>query len=174
MDKTKLLDLTFLQANTEDSKRLAQLADKIWRQHFTPIIGPEQVDYMLENFQSADAIQKFIDDGYEYFFIRLNKIAVGYLAIQNRSDHLHLSKFYILENQRGKGIGKKALAFIIQKAKNYQLNSIRLVVNKDNQDTIDIYKKLGFKIIGAPVTDIGGGFVMDDYEFEMMIDGKLI
>lgn len=171
MDQTQPVNISFLQAKPEDSQKLASLAEAIWRQHFTSIIGTEQVDYMLENFQSSKAIADFILGDYEYFFINIhNSISIGYLAIQNRTDHLHLSKLYLLEKERGKGYGKKAMAFIIEKAKSYQLSSIRLVVNKDNSGPITTYKKLGFKIIGTPVTDIGGGFVMDDYEFELKLD----
>ena len=35
----------------EDVKTLAALADEIWHQHFTPIIGEQQVNYMLDWFQ---------------------------------------------------------------------------------------------------------------------------
>ena len=161
--------ISILQASPGDSNALASLAEKIWRQHFTPIIGKEQVDYMLSNFQSPEAITNYINQAYEYFFIKLDNLNIGYLAIHHRQDHLHLSKFYILQDFRGQGYGKNALDFIIGKAKEYELPSLRLVVNKDNSNTIAAYKKMGFQIIGAPVTDIGGGFVMDDYEFELKI-----
>ena len=42
-------------------------------------------------------------------------------------------------------------------------SSVYLTVNKGNDDTIAIYRKWGFEIIDSVVTDIGGGFVMDDY-----------
>ena len=32
----------------EDLKRIAGLAEEIWHQHFTPIIGEDQVNYMVE------------------------------------------------------------------------------------------------------------------------------
>lgn len=32
----------------EQIKDIANLAEIIWNQHFTPIIGKEQVDYMVE------------------------------------------------------------------------------------------------------------------------------
>ncbi|MFR5585739.1 MAG: hypothetical protein ACLTLQ_19640 [[Clostridium] scindens] len=47
---------------------IAILAEEIWHQHFTPIIGKEQVDYMVDKFQSYPAIKAQIEhDGYEYF-----------------------------------------------------------------------------------------------------------
>lgn len=47
---------------------IAGLAGEIWREHYTPIIGAAQVEYMLEKFQSADRIYSdIINDGYVYF-----------------------------------------------------------------------------------------------------------
>ena len=39
-------------------------------------------------------------------------------------------------------------------------------MNKNNKNTIEAYKKWGFTIIDSVVTDIGNGFVMDDYIME--------
>jgi RimJ/RimL family protein N-acetyltransferase len=38
-----------------------------------------------------------------------------------------------------------------------------LSVNKRNTKAITAYKRNGFAIVESVVTDIGGGFVMDDY-----------
>ena len=45
-------------------------------------------------------------------------------------------------------------------------DSIELNVNKNNETT-GIYEKLGFKRIRSEVIDIGKGFVMDDYVYEL-------
>jgi len=39
-----------------------------------------------------------------------------------------------------------------------------LTVNKDNAGPIAFYQRVGFAIAGPVVTDIGGGFAMDDYQ----------
>ena len=44
-------------------------------------------------------------------------------------------------------------------------NMIWLTVNKRNDDSIAIYKKFGMEIIRSEVTDIGNGYVMDDFVF---------
>ena len=43
------------------------------------------------------------------------------------------------------------------------LQGMYLTVNKYNEHAIDVYKHYGFKIVDSVVTDIGNGFVMDDY-----------
>ena len=49
------------------------------------------------------------------------------------------------------------------------LNKIRLTVNKYNANTIKAYKKWGLNTVESTVTDIGDGFVMDDYIMEYSI-----
>ncbi len=43
-----------------------------------------------------------------------------------------------------------------------------LRVNKSNS-TVDLYKKAGFIIIESVVSDIGNGYVMDDYIMERSV-----
>ena len=61
------LSVTITQVETNDDiYTVATLAQEIWTQHFTPIIGASQVDYMLNKFQSTEAITAQIADGWEY------------------------------------------------------------------------------------------------------------
>ena len=48
-------------------RQVANMAYKIWNEYYTPLIGKEQVDYMLSRFQNAKAIDKQIQEGYHYF-----------------------------------------------------------------------------------------------------------
>jgi RimJ/RimL family protein N-acetyltransferase len=40
---------------------------------------------------------------------------------------------------------------------------VYLQVNRNNFDSITVYRRLGFEVIDTVKTDIGGGFYMDDY-----------
>lgn len=144
--------------------QIAKLADVIWREHYIPIVGKPQIDYMLDKYQSAIAIEEQIKNGFEYFLITYEKEPVGYLSIKKEAESLFLSKIYVLSSYRGKKIGKVAMTFIEEKAKSYQLKKIRLTVNINNTNAIKAYEKLRFVNVGPLVTDIGNGFVMDDYQ----------
>jgi ribosomal protein S18 acetylase RimI-like enzyme len=146
-----------------DYSQIEALAHKIWREHYIPILGKAQVDYMLVKYQSVVAIEKQIADGFEYFILNFDENPVGYVAIKLESEALFLSKFYVLKEFRGKKIGKSTMLFVEEKAKTYQSKTIRLTVNTNNTIAINAYEKLGFKNVGASITDIGNGFVMDDY-----------
>ena len=54
----------------QDLQLIEKLAAVIWEEHYTPIIGADQVRYMLDKFQSAAAMLGQIGGGYEYFIIR--------------------------------------------------------------------------------------------------------
>lgn len=149
---------------------IEDLADVIWREHYVPIVGKPQIDYMLDKFQSVKAIRNQIEnEGFEYYVLSFNKTPVGYIGFKKESEHLFLSKIYVLSTYRGKKIGKFAMEFISKKAKTYQLKAIRLGVNIHNTNSIKAYQKMGFKNIYSFVTDVGNGFVMDDFIMEKQV-----
>ena len=156
--------------STRDFIQIADLADTIWREHYTPIIGKAQVDYMLEHFQSREAIARQVSDGMKYFLILEGHIPRGYLAIEKRGRELFLSKIYLLREYRGLGMGKAAMDFIAERAGEFGCDRIALTVNKNNDRSIKAYSRMGFENKGALVTDIGGGFVMDDYRMVRILD----
>ncbi len=160
------MNITF--EKVENIKELASLASSIWHEYWTCILSAEQIDYMVENFQSEKAIANQIEkESYSYYFILQNNEKAGYFGISYKKNYLFLSKLYIKKEFRHKGIGTKAFEIIKELADG---KPIRLTVNKHNTNSITAYKKWGFKTVDAVVTDIGSGFVMDDYIMEAKTD----
>lgn len=154
----------FIKVKKEDIKELASLASAIWHEYWPVLLTPEQIDYMVENFQSENAINNQYDnENYTYYFIRENDKNAGYFGVSAKQDYLFLSKLYISKDYRAKGLGTMAFEKIKEIAQNQNYKKIQLTVNKHNENTIKAYLKWGFKIIDSVVTDIGSGFVMDDY-----------
>ncbi len=155
---------TFLKAkNKKAYSVIAQLADSIWREHYTPIIGAAQVSYMVNKFQSAQAIADQVKAGIQYYLIFYNSQPAGYFAFEKKDGELFLSKFYVQKEHRGKGIGKAAMELIVREGEHLQCTQITLTVNKHNSASIKAYEKMGFHNLGGIVQDIGHGFVMDDF-----------
>ena len=149
---------------------VATLAQIIWNEHYTPIIGSAQVDYMINKFQSEAAIAKQIaEDGFEYYLIKEKDEAIGYIGITLKGDELFLSKFYILASSRGKGAGSASVVFLTKRASELKATVISLTVNKNNSNTLRAYEKMGFRTIKSVVADIGNGFVMDDYVIQLAV-----
>ena len=153
-------------AEQEEIIRVAELADSIWREHYTPIIGEDQVNYMLHKFQSAEAIRAQIIDGARYHLLLHLHVLAGYCSFYLKENELFLSKIYVRKAMRGKGLGGEMMKFIEAEAIKNELKQISLTVNKNNTKSIAAYSKLGFKKIKPLVMDIGNGFVMDDFLME--------
>jgi ribosomal protein S18 acetylase RimI-like enzyme len=157
----------------EVSTEISALAGEIWREHYTPIIGAEQVEYMLEKFQSPEQIRSDAKgNGYIYFTAKLNtdRRLIGYCGVQPRGDHLFISKIYVHRDFRGRLIARSLLNEVYALCRwELNLDKVRLTVNKSNADAIEIYEKIGFRNIDEVKTDIGDGYYMDDYVMEKQL-----
>ncbi len=155
----------------EDIKYLSKLAYHIWHEYWPCILSDEQINYMLNKFQSENAIKQQLEfENYIYYIIQDDKKNdIGYFGISIKDNYLFLSKLYITQEFRHKGYGKQIFEKIIELTKKYSKPSIRLTVNKYNSNTIKAYIKWGFKTIDSVVSDIGSGFVMDDYIMEYQL-----
>jgi ribosomal protein S18 acetylase RimI-like enzyme len=63
----------------------------------------------------------------------------------------------------GRGLGSRLLQHVEQEVRAGAGRRLILSVNKRNARAIAAYKRNGFVVVESVVTDIGGGFVMDDY-----------
>ena len=151
----------------DDIREMSRVATAIVREHYDPILGTTQNDYMLEKFQSVHAIEEQLGHGYHYYFIVDGERAVGFLAYLLREDCLYLSKLYLYKGERGKGYARSALNFLIEQARSAGKNAIELNVNKYNDHSIFVYEKLGFVRIRAEMNDIGSGYYMDDFVYRL-------
>jgi len=164
------MTLTFVPARTDaDIAAIAGMAHTIWYEYYVPLIGRDQVDYMVAKFQSAAAMQQQVREGYEYFTVQRDGMPIGYTAIQPGSDgSLFISKLYLQQEARGGGTGRAIMTFIEEWARQRDLGRLWLTVNKGNP-AVRAYERLGFSIAAPIVMDIGGGFVMDDYRMEKVL-----
>jgi RimJ/RimL family protein N-acetyltransferase len=162
--------LTIVPVKPEQSAKLAALAKPIWEEHFTPIIGAMQVAYMLEKFQSDRALREQMEqEGYRYFYFLWDGEKAGYLGIRRDGDTLFLSKLYLKKEFRGRGIARAAFDFLEDLCRRESLKKIWLTCNKYNDSSLAVYRALGLTTVRSQVTDIGSGFVMDDYVLERQV-----
>ena len=148
---------------------IASMANIIWHEHFTPIIGIGQVEYMIEKFQSVPALTSQIKEGYEYYQLFSNGKFCGYCGIHPENGKLFLSKLYVKKEYRGRHLSTKALDFLKELCAERELSSIWLTCNKHNDNSLSVYRHWGFETVDTQVADIGHGYVMDDYIMEYAI-----
>ena len=160
---------SLLPVTTRDQiETTARLAAEIWNEHFPPIIGQSQVDYMVERFQSTHAIAEQIRDGVDYRLAFLADRPTAYTALipDTQAGRLMISKLYVKRAARGKGLGQTMLDFALDQAVRWNCATVWLTVNRYNRSAIDWYLRRGFDIVGEQDQPIGGGFFMNDYVME--------
>lgn len=160
--------LTINQVNSDDTiATVVSLAKQIWHQHYPGIITTAQIDYMLDKIQSPAAIRDQLEQGNHYYLIRQLETAIGYFSIREQQDDddsiLFLSKIYLDEAYRGEGLGYHAFSFIEALAADVGAKRINLLVNRNNSIAVNSYLRWGFCITETRITDIGDGYIMDDY-----------
>ena len=111
---------------------LSAFATEIVREHFDPIIGAAQNDYMLARSQSASGIREQIEGGARYYIAAdQDGKWLGFTAFYPRRNEMYLSKFYVHKSQRGRGVARCMLELMIHAAKAEGLEKIVLNVNLD-------------------------------------------
>ena len=142
----------------KDILLIESLAKIIWNDTYKNILSKEEIEYMLKKYLSLDSISESIKDGYEFELIYEEDSLIGFTSYKIRKDDCFLSKLYILPKFQGKGYATKQIKELIKFGK-----KITLTVNKNNLNAYNKYLHLGFKVIESIKTDIGSGFIMDDY-----------
>ena len=96
---------------------------------------------------------------------------VGYTGghVEADTNRFFISKVYLRAEERGKGFASRAIAFYERLCHERGLEAMYLTVNKHNDLGIRAYLGKGFETIDAVETDIGNGFVMDDFIMEKRI-----
>lgn len=160
--------LNVVKIETEEGiRQVAEIADIVWHETYNPLMEKEQVDYMVENFQSEKAIKRQIrQEGYSYFMVFSGDKAAGFTGLvpdYEKQGELYLSKAYVLSEFRGQGVFSLIMNKVTEFAKEHNQSSVMLTVNRANVHAVSVYEHYGFIRTCEKKKDIGKGYVMDDY-----------
>lgn len=157
--------IVFHRASEAEVPALQALSRSIWREYYPALIGPAQVEYMLEKMYGAEVLREEIRAGHRYEIVTVDGADAGYLAYrcEEREGIVKLAKLYVAADFRGAGIGRAMLEHVRKAAAGLGAREIRLFVNKHNAPALAAYARFGFLRAESVVTDIGGGYVMDDW-----------
>lgn len=160
--------VTTMRPITTDQEvaELFQMIAEIWREYMATVIGSEQVEYMLEVYQSEAAIKQQMSEGIEYFFIEKAGTPIGYTAYRLDEDALYISKLYLLAAYRGGGNASAVYQWLEEQARFAGKSCVRLNVNRDNELSMSVYRHWGLESVKEEEIPLGNGFAMVDYVFE--------
>lgn len=156
--------------NDDMLKEVADFADVVWHEYFPFLLTDEQIDYMVEKFQSFEAMKEQTKhQHYTYYQVLKDNEMIGYIGLKFEPDRLFLSKLYLKKSARGNHYASQMFDFVFAQGRKQCYPSVYLTCNKKNTHSLDVYEKVGFSRVADEVTDIGNGFVMDDYVYEYVL-----
>ena len=158
--------LTITNATITDIPLIREITYRVWPSTYIPIIGREQLDYMLDLFYNENSLKEQMNNGHTFLIAEYNNEAIGFAAYNFIADKTYkLQKLYVLPTIQQKGSGKVLLMEVIDRVKALGAKKLQLNVNRHNKALL-FYEKMGFVIIMEDDIDLGHNFYMNDYVME--------
>jgi len=156
---------TIREATLHDVETIKQLAHEIWWPTYSPILSAAQIEFMLGNRYSAEALGQQIGNGEQTFLLLFddNKpLAFAAFSPDDKAGNIYrLHKLYSLSATQGNGVGKALLNEVVTRVKALGANVIELNVHRQNP-ALGFYLKMGF-IIAYEVDIPFDKYVLTDY-----------
>lgn len=165
--------IEIVKANKQHILIIRELAANLWPVAFASILSAQQIAYMMEMMYSQTSLEGQMSQGHRYAIAQHNKLNIGYVAFETdhtESDKTKIHKLYISPKYQRHGVGKTMIDYVAQQALKANNTALFLNVNKYNTQAISFYQKHHFALIKEEEIDIGNGFIMDDYVFELTLN----
>lgn len=152
------------KATKKDIDILIELGKTTFAQTFAADNTPENMAaYMNRAFTHEKLKSELENPNSEFYLVRINEDAIGYLKINTASaqtepqpdDTLEIERIYVLEDFYGHGIGLKLLEKAIVIAREKHLKSIWLGVWERNHRALGFYEKNGFQVFDKHIFKMG-------------------
>lgn len=165
---------------------IREIAHATWPDTFGEILSEAQIDYMLELMYNVEELARQVEKGVVFRLLLAATAGevkaspdyaagtyqqyqpVGYVGYQ--LDYLpgttKIHKLYLLPSTQGNGFGRGLIEDVVCIARRAGQSTLRLDVNYQNR-AIGFYEYLGFVKTERCTTDIGNGYLMEDWIMEL-------
>ncbi len=164
-----MIDFSISPVRAADIAAVCALAREIWMQHYPGIISVKQIEYMLAQRYSPDAIRTQLRAGDAWWDkLEVRGELCGFASYERGADAhtMKLDKLYVHQVVRGRGYGAALIDHVAKAARRQAMNKLILQVNKSNHGSVAAYLRVGFLVARTVKVDIGNEFFMDDYVME--------
>ena len=168
-------DFSISPVRDADIAPVCALAREIWMQHYPGIITVRQIEYMLAQRYSPDAIRMQLHASAAWWDkLEVRGELCGFASYQRGTTAraMKLDKLYVHQLARGKGYGAALIDHVTEAARRRGMDHLTLQVNKYNHGSVAAYLRVGFSVAKTVKADIGNGFFMDDYVMEKEVRGE--
>lgn len=159
--------LTVTVARPDQLNIIGSLAHDIWHRYYPSIISKAQIDYMLRERYTLEALrERCARRGTTLLIAWLGPLAIGYAMISTPEDALDevtIDAFYLHPDHHRRGVGRLFMEQVVDHLRHTSRGTVVLNVNRRNITAINFYFRQGFIIRSAVDVELGGGYIGDDF-----------
>jgi|SRR5690606_25886167 len=158
-------------AAKEELPIIQHIATVAYHHTYVPILGQDQVDYMLNKIYSLNSLLEQLINGHRFIIVQEDELEAGfasYSRMEADSEIYQLQKLYLLPELQGAGLGRFLIGEVISQIKEQGARYLQLNVNRFNKSR-GFYEKMGFTIKEKVDIPIGERYYMNDYVMELDI-----
>ncbi len=108
----------------------------------------------LDDVERQEVLQRLLAEPElgRIWFIELDGTVIGYIAlcfgfsIEFAGRDAFVDEFFIVESYRGQGIGRQALALVVEEAEKLDIRAVHLEVSEENARAQSLYRSQGFDL----------------------------
>ena len=173
-----------LQADRSDVETIERIARQTWPATFGSILSAEQIDYMLDRMYRPESLLDQMQRGHVFHLLLIEEDtqqddyagrshryrAVGYVSheMNEAPGATKIHKLYVLPEYHGRGLGAKLIRKVESIASRAGQFALKLDVNYQNT-AISFYEHLGFEKVERFDTEIGRGYLMEDWRMVKLL-----
>ncbi len=158
------------EGTADDIAMIQDIAARVWPQTYEPIVGVEQVKYMLDRFYTHEALLEQLDTGHRFRIAYTNGEGIGFASFSEIQPGVYkLHKLYVAVETHGKGMGLFLMNDVVTELRKINAQELRLNVNRYNSRAIQFYERYGFSQLYTEDIEIGLGYQMNDYVYGLTL-----
>src|SRR5260221_1777462 len=163
--------IEIIAATFQDVQLIRQLAEQTFHVTYLPLQPKDKVDYLFDLMYNTSSLTAQMNKGQQFIWEKDETGYLGYASYEinyKDQDKTKIHKIYIMPTAQGKGVGKELVNHIGGIAR-LNKNTIFLLDVYRHNPAVRFYEKIGFKKVEEQITEVGNGFVMDDFVMEKSI-----
>lgn len=152
------------ECSLRDIEKIKLISEKTFYETFCDENSEEDMEnYLKENFSYEQVEREIKKEGSIFYIVENNDEVVAYMKInfdkaqteEGYLNTLEVQRIYILQEYKGRKIGKRLIEIAKKIAQKNELNYIWLGVWENNFNAIKFYEKQGFKKFATHIFKLG-------------------
>ncbi|KGK90158.1 GNAT family N-acetyltransferase [Clostridium sp. HMP27] len=164
-------NLVIKECSLKDIEKIKYIGEKTFYETFSNDNTKEDMEsYLKENFSYEKLDSEIKNNGSKFYIVENNEEVAAYMKVnfdkaQTEAGHdntLEVQRIYVLQEYKGKHVGKLLIQKAIEIGKSNNLDYIWLGVWENNINAIKFYEKQGFNKFDTHIFKLGEDEQMDN------------